>query len=392
MNIKLNVLILRITAICSIVFGSIALVGFGAWGIMPSLIMGIALMLAVIQIPCIVSGIYTLLFIKRNGSCYHAAIVWGIVSIVLHISAIYVLTIEDTFHMFENHYSGFVDIKTKIIVIIVSVLCFIVPTLISIFTMVKLRKNIVIAAKRILLFIVVPLLIIVLVVTIPLCINNKQISNNTIQLTENNTYTYADFKSELVNRGLYRGSGNVQTIITAMDNDYDYEYRFVNMPNKNKYMIQQDSNRKFPIFICNEYPSLIEKSNKTASYNIIASEDWYITWKIYYVGGQIYAAIGSESEYGSSWQTSLAKTRYGIVVSEEQEIIVYNKQKNCYIKGGGIKDVASGVQRTQIPTISETYDNSCMKIRVVNRVDSQTLDAIAKELSPQYWKEYKHQY
>jgi hypothetical protein len=325
--------------------------------------------------------------------------IFGIISIILQGFAIYVLIIKDMVHVFEDYYSGVTDIQNKIIVIIVSIFCLILPTLINMFIMIKLRKNIVINAKRALLFILVPILIIILVVTIPICINNKVISNNTIQITENNTYTYLDFKRELVDRGFYkyvnRERGNLTLVlssITAMDNNYAYTYRFVERAIKDKYAIQQDSNRKFPIFMFDEYPSLVKKSDKTASYYAIGPEDWYITWKIYYVGGQIYAAISEESEYGNSWQTSLAKTRYGVVVSEQQDIIIYNKQKNYYVKGGGIKDVSSGVQRSSIPTTSDIYDNSCMKIRVVNRVDAQTLDAIAKELSPQYWKEYKHQY
>lgn len=58
------------------------------------------------------------------------------------------------------------------------------------------------------------------------------------------------------------------------------------------------------------------------------------------------------------------------------------------MKGGGILDTRSGSQRSGLPTTTDIYNEKCMKIKVVDRVNAETLDEIAKELSPQYWKVY----
>ena len=48
------------------------------------------------------------------------------------------------------------------------------------------------------------------------------------------------------------------------------------------------------------------------------------------------------------------------------------------------------MQRSEFPTTSDVYNKECMKVRVVDKVNAETLDKIARELSPQYWKVYKN--
>ncbi len=177
--------------------------------------------------------------------------------------------------------------------------------------------------------------------------------------------------------------------ITAFDSKSKHGYNFSEEPDTDSHYLSEKTKRKFPLLIYDTYTSLIKKSSKTASYYYIGPEDWYINWYIYYVNGDIYAAIGDESEYGTSWQTPLSKTEYGVVISEKEEITIYDAKENKFIKGGCILDTSSGQMGSGYPTISYNKSRKCMDIRVVNKVDAETLDEIAKELSPQYWKKYK---
>lgn len=178
--------------------------------------------------------------------------------------------------------------------------------------------------------------------------------------------------------------------ITALDSTEKTGYSFSSGSYFDHNTLSINTDRKFPMFVYNSYVSLIKKSEKTKSYYYIGANDWYITWYIYYINGKVYAAIGNEAEYdGNGWLTSLSKTRYGIVVSEEECITIYNSKNNYFVKGGGILDTASGRQRISFPTTTDIYNEKCMKIRVVDKIDGETLDKIAKELSPQYWKIYK---
>ena len=211
-----------------------------------------------------------------------------------------------------------------------------------------------------------------------------------IDVTDKNVYSYSDFKQQLEYRKLiYKLPNNKLELagnkeITAFDSRSEYGYEFTEYSDTDSYSLSVKTKRKFPLFVYDTYTSLIKKSSKTASYYYIGPEDWYITWYIYYVNGNIYAAIGDESEYGAGWETSLSTTKYGIVISEKKKITVYDAKDNKFIKGECIIDTTSGY-----PTISYKKHRKCMDIRVVDRVDAETLDKIAKELSPQYWKKYK---
>jgi acetyl-CoA carboxylase carboxyltransferase component len=59
----------------------------------------------------------------------------------------------------------------------------------------------------------------------------------------------------------------------------------------------------------------------------------------------------------------------------------------CYlVKGGCITDTSSGMQRSGFPTTKDIYNKDCIRIKKVERIDSKTLDSIAKVIVPEYYK------
>lgn len=222
-----------------------------------------------------------------------------------------------------------------------------------------------------------------------------------IEVTEDKLISYDEFKEELVKRGFiydipedkYFLAG--KTDIKALDAEKPmtgYSFTEVKDYDIDSSLLSSKTTKKFPFFIYDTYTSLIKKSDNTADYYTIGPEDWYITWYICYVNGSFYAIIGDESEYGKNWECSLAKTDYAIVVSEKNEdITIYNAEGNYFVEGGGILDNTSGYARYGYPETSDEFTEDCMKIRVVDELNAETLDKISKELSPEYWKVYKNE-
>ena len=354
-----------------------------------------AVIIYIMNTPLIITGLFTLKYIKKN-KFYKTCMTFNIIGIILFCAFISLFIIRDELGVFADYYNGNVNVGLKTILAVVLFVLFVLPLIINSILLYKDKNNLESKALfnkfRVL---IIVLVIIAIVLAGYYLIRFLIIGVNTIKVTDNNTYTYAEFKSELIKRKLvYNLPEDMMKLagredIFALDSNSKYGYEFSNGTYTDSYLLSVDTTRKFPLFVYESYTSLIKKSEKTASYYTIGPEDWYITWNIYYVNGTIYAAIGDESEYGSMWSTSLSRTRYGVVVSEEDKITVYNSQGNYFVKGGCVVDTSSGMQRSSFPTTKDIYGSGCMKIRVVDRVDAETLDKIAKELSPRYWDEYR---
>lgn len=350
----------------------------------------------ILNSPLIVSGIGTLYYLKGKNN-YKLCIIFNIIGIILYGIFIFLFIYLDILSIFKDYYNGNINVGIKIILTIIISLIIVCPLMVNSVILYKEKNNL--SYKNLLdryKIIIISIIVIILILVGYNIFKLNTINNNKIEITDNNIYSYSDFKSQLESRNLIYNLPDGKTEltslkeITALDSSSKYGYRFSDGSYKDSYVLSTNTDRKFPMFVYDSYTSLIKKSDKTASYYYIGPEDWYINWYIYYVNGKIYAAIGEESEYGSNWETSLSTTKYGVIVSEEDELTIYNSQKNYYIKGGGIIDTSSGIQRSVFPTTSDIYNKKCMKIRVVDKINSETLDEIARELSPQYWNTYKN--
>lgn len=351
----------------------------------------------ILSLPLVISGIITLQYLKRNKIIYYIlGIIFNIIGIILYGIFIFLFIYSDVLNIFSDYYNGNVNVGLKIRLIIIISLISICPLMINSILLYKEKNNLnyrmLWKRYRIIIICIIAITLIFIAYNI---FKLNIININKIKVTDNNMHSYSEFKSQLESRKLiYKLPDGKNELtgskeISALDSSSKYGYRFSGGTYTDSYFLSENTNRKFPMFVYDSYTSLIKKSNSTASYYYIGPEDWYINWYIYYINGKIYAAIGDESEYGEGWTTSLSTTKYGVVVSEEDELTIYNSQKNYYVKGGGIIDTRSGTVRSEFPTTSDIYNEKCMKIRVVDEVNSKTLDEIARELSPQYWKIYK---
>lgn len=344
--------------------------------------------------PLVISGISTLHYLKGKNT-YKLCIIFNVIGIILYSLFIFLFIYIDILDVFNDYYNGNVYTGLKIIFSMIIFFLLVCPLIINMIGLYKEKNNLnykVIWYRY--QFIVIGIIVIMLIIIFYNLFKFNII--NKIEVTEDNIYSYSDFKSELESRNLiYELPNNKSELtsqheITALDSSSKYGYAFSSGSYTDSYRLSVNTDRKFPMFVYESYTSLIKKSNKTADYYYIGPEDWYINWYIYYINGKIYAAIGDESEYGSSWETSLSTTQYGVVVSEEKDITIYNSKNNYFVKGGGILDTRSGTQRSGFPTTTDIYNENCMKIKVVDKVNAETLDEIAKELSPQYWNVYKN--
>lgn len=349
----------------------------------------------ILNSPLVISGIGTLRYLKGKNT-YKLSMIFNIIGIILYGLFLFLFVYLDIIEIFADDSNQFPYAESKIKFSIITFVLFACPLIINMIGLYKeknnLTYNILMHRHR---FILIGIITIILIIICCILFRTIIISTNKIEITENNVYSYSDFKSQLESRNLIyelpKDKSNLtgQNEITALDSSRKHGYDFSSGSYTDFSTLSVNTPRKFPMFVYDSYASLIKKSDKTAEYYYIGPEDWYITWNIYYINGKIYAAIGDESEYGSSWHTSLSTTKYGIVVSEEEDITIYNSKNNYYVKGGGILDTSYGSSRIGFPTTTDIYNNKCMKIKVVDEVNAKTLDEIAKELSPQYWKVYK---
>lgn len=361
-----------------------------SWDDLGKVILGIVTIIVyTLSLPSVISGISTLHYLKGKKTCKLCTF-FNVIGIILYSLFIFLFVYIDILNVFKDYYNGNIYTGFKIIFSMIAFFLFVCPLIINIIGLYKEKNNlnhkVIWHRYR---FIVIGIIVIMLII---IFYNLFKFNINKIEISEDNIYTCSDFKSELESRNLSpnnKSTSIIQQGITALDSSSKYGYTFSSSSYTDSYRLSVNTSRKFPMFVYDSYTSLIKKNNKTADYNYIEPEDWYINWYIYYVNGEIYAAIGDESEYGSSWKTSLSTTKYGVVVSEKEDITIYNSKNNYFMKGGGILNTCSGTQRNSFPTTTDTYNENCIKIKVVDKVNAETLDKIAKELSPQYWNVYK---
>ena len=338
-----------------------------------------------INVPSFLCGFNALKYLKNENNTIHRrlSIVFGVISLLIQFISIYVVFTTVSFNY--NSQEAYVNLKN--IALLVYFVIFVLPILVNIIQLIKIKYNLNFSNFKYL------YLFLIIVIIIKANVQRKSIiESNIIKVTENNKCSYSEFDAELWNRKLkYKLPKKKYELTTsndifALDYDSEIEYAFSSGSYTDSYRLSINTDRKFPMFIYDSYVSLIKKSDETKTYYYIGPEDWWISWKIYYINGNIYAAIDDESMYGSMRENHLSKTEYGIIVSEESELTIYNKKNNYFVKGGGILDTESGYQRRPFPTTTDIYNDKCMKIRIVDKINAETLNKIAKELSPQYWK------
>ncbi|MBQ9011760.1 MAG: hypothetical protein IJ093_03835 [Bacilli bacterium] len=348
--------------------------------------------LVTMTFPSLVAGILGIRY-SKGKSKLNTCLIWAIVAIIVYLFNIFSFAYyPGAFTSFSLDYSPTYE-RSKFIVMTMIIMC--LPLVLYLIGIYKEEfekgyfKNFCFNHKWV--FAVIGILLCLLVgyllfKTMPYRASTK------IDVNESKLPTLGDFVLELKDRGFVYELPEEMKDLTEINEisvelkNYEYSVNF-SIASANE---AQNKNKKFPLYVYDGYASLIEKSPSTAKYYTKGPEDWWISWHIYSVNGQIYAAIGNESELGKSWQTDLFKTKYSTIVSEKSKITTYNRVKNQFYYGGCIKDVNSTTQKVSLPETIDYTDSSCTKITVVDRVDAETLDKISKELSPRYWLEYSH--
>lgn len=334
----------------------------------------------ILSSPLVVSGIGTLHYLKGKNN-YKLCVIFNIIGIILYGIFIFLFIYSDVLNIFSDYYNGNVNVGLKIILTTIISLIFVCPLIVNTIILYKEKNNL--SYKNLLNRYQIIIIGIIAFILILVCYNILKLSvinTNKIEVTENNIYSYSDFKSQLESRNLIQKNKITQSEISALDSSSKYGYRFSEGTYTNSYMLSINTDKKFPLFVYESYTSLI-KRNDTTGYYSIGLHDWYVNWFIYYVDGNIYAAFDDVSNYAGNDEISQAQKKYNIVVSEENNITIYNWKKNNFVKGGCIIDSRSGMQRSGFPTTSDTYNRKCMKVRVVDKINAETLDSIAKEIS-----------
>lgn len=334
-----------------------------------------------LSISFIISGIMTLLHL-RGKKTYYVSVVFDYIGIIAYISFITIFILFDSLSIFTDYYSGFVNTGVQIIMVAFVIALFIFPLIWNRILIYKDKKNL--TNKQVWHHYRIPTIILVVILVIITTTNLIKlviVGTNKTKITEKNTYTYYNFERELRNRQLINTSSGVSYSASSSSNNNRIPGK-VNARNKNsKYGVEftdgkshdgyyesKDSGKKFPFFVYDSYKT--------------SSESSLITWYIYYVDGKIYAAVADETFRNTSKLNPNYSDleQYRVVVSEEDKLTIYNAEKNYYVKGGGIVDTRSGMQRTIYPTTKDIYDSECMRIIVVDRVDGDTLERIGNEV------------
>lgn len=390
--LKINSWILKIIGFTLITLSTIYLIHIlsipsepNSWDDLGKFVVGIATVISyVIGIPFIISGIKSSNVQKKNkiekNKQKKISKIFSIISIILSILFIFIFIIKDILNYYSDFATGHINIELKIIHILIIFSIFILPQLINLicFSEKKFSLKNIWKDKKVK-YIIIAISIIIGAIGTNLIATQMIIAKNKIKITEDNLYTYWDFRKELENRNLYGQEGVSYNQISAMDSTSKYAQEFSEVVNPANSMIYVGEDRKFPFFIYDTYTTLIQKNTLN---NYIDYDDVYVHWIIYYLDGKIYAALDQESEYGNT----LARTKYGIVVSEEDNITVYNTKNNYLVKGGCIMDTSSGQNRSGFPTTKDIYNKDCIRIKKVERIDSKTLDSIAQKTLNEYYK------
>lgn len=224
--------------------------------------------------------------------------------------------------------------------------------------------------------IIVGVIVIAFIPMIPFDIGVEKIPGS-----EANLHTLGEFNQILRDRGFVYdyepGMSELTHIkqISAVEPGYEYERNY-------SVGYDKDLDKKFSFYTYEGYTSLIEKSAKTASYYTKGPEDWWIMWDIYDSNGQIFAAVGDESKKDTTWYGSIFKTSPIQIVAEKSEITTYNWGGDYFVEGGCISDTKSTITRRSFPEMHDVASgNNCGKVYVVDKVDAETLDALAKKIA-----------
>ena len=342
----------------------------------------------IIAIPAYFCKKNTLIYCNTHEK-YNSAIISGLITILLTMITSYMIISEDSSGLFHSHYSGETNISLTFIFIISMFCIFILPVLFRFKRLSNVRKQLNIKDNFTKVFSIIFVCIICIFSSL-FCLNKVKVHK--IKVTDGNKYKYSDFIKELNSRNLYpkKNSEKINISrgdISTLDSSSEYLQSFSSTTDfSNPYFLSPESDNKFPFFLFESYVSFIERNPKTADYYEIGYDDSYIEWNIYYINGKIYAAISSISYLG---KRDLGESPSDLLVlTEENDIIVYNRRKNYYLKGGCFLDTESGTQRSPIPKFSEFQNPLCMKTKVVDKIDSSTLDSIAKEIYPSLEKKY----
>lgn len=171
----------------------------------------------------------------------------------------------------------------------ITFLLFISPLIINMIGLYKEKKNLNYKVMwKCYRFIGIGIIIIILIIISYNLFKFNIINTNKIEVTEDNIYSYSDFKTELENRNLIydlpknKNELTSQHEITALDSNNKYGYTFSSGSYTDSYRLSVNTDRRFPMFVYDSYTSLIERNNKTDDYYYIGAEDWYINWYILY--------------------------------------------------------------------------------------------------------------
>ena len=198
--------------------------------------------------------------------------------------------------------------------------------------------------------------------------------------------TLGDFKRILRDRGfVYDNEPGMKELTTmasiaAVEPSYQYTRNY-------SVDLDTDMEKKFSFYTYEGYASLIKKSNKTESYYTKGPADWWISWNIYDSNGQIFAAVSEESMLGSVSQNNIFSSSPIQIVAEKETITTYNWKGNYFVEGGCISDTRSTQNRMLFPEMHDSANgHSCGDVYVVDRVDADTLDELAKEIARRHYR------
>ena len=222
-----------------------------------------------------------------------------------------------------------------------------------------------------------------IVSTISISSNIKKIPASEARLD-----TLGDFNQVLRDRGFVYDNEPGKKELTTLASIYVVEPNYQYTRN---YSVDSktDVEKKFSFYTYEGYASLIKKSNKIESYYTKGPADWWISWNIYDSNGQIFAAVSEESMLGSVSQNTIFSSSPIQIVAEKETITTYNWKGNYFVEGGCISDTRSTYNRMPFPEMHDSANGRfCGKVHVVDRVDADTLDELAKEIARRHYRSF----
>ena len=199
-----------------------------------------------------------------------------------------------------------------------------------------------------------------------------KLSFNTKKINKSELPTVRKFEKELLSRNLCEGRCNTssETKLYGIKNG---------LKKADELSFTSNSSKKYPMYV---YAS-IEKENEN-------------NWIMYYIDGNLYAVNGfyyvSKASKNFNEERKVIIDFPDIIVSEKEEIITYNPQKNVFKKSKSLstsslnyypKDGEIGIYVDYLDVSKYNF----FDIKVVNKIDKNTLDQISQDTR----KDYKHE-